>query len=451
VTPQTQTDVGRLLDEGEWGRQQKLFVSLTALTIVFDGVDNQLLGIAVPAIMRDWTLPRSAFAPVLASGMIGMMLGGALAGVVGDRFGRRIALIGSVIVFGLLTAAVALVDGLWGLGALRFLAGLGLGGAMPNAAALASEYVPRRHRPFAITLTIVCVPLGGTLAAFVGGYVLPAWGWRALFAAGGLLSLVIAGILIRWLPESPRFLARHPHRWPELARILDTIGHRVPAGTHFVDRGEQAVAKASVGVLFTPDFRRDTFALCGAMFFCMLAVYTAFNWVPSMMTGAGLGLAVASNGLAAFNLGGVAGAVGGGFLIARIGSRITMIGLSAGAIVGGAILALMPITATAAPLPLVVMLGYTGAMINATQTTLYALAAHVYPTAVRATGVGSAVAFGRLGGVLSTYAGAWALELGGSHAFFTLMAIAMGIVCLSLALVRRHVPAAGSDTTPTPV
>src|SRR5919109_3612131 len=120
-------------------------------------------------MMRDWTLPRSAFAPILASGMIGMMIGGALAGVVGDRFGRRVALIGSVLVFGLLTAAVALVDNLSALGVLRFLAGLGLGGAMPNAAALASEYVPRRHRPFAITLTIVCVPLGGMLAALVSG------------------------------------------------------------------------------------------------------------------------------------------------------------------------------------------------------------------------------------------------------------------------------------------
>ena len=246
-------------------------------------------------------------------------------------------------------------------------------------------------------------------------------------------------MLVRWLPESPRFLARHPERWPELTRILDTIGHRVPAGTRFVDLGETAVAKASIGALFTPHFRHDTFALCGAMFFCMLAVYTAFNWVPAMMTGAGLGIAVASNGLAAFNLGGVAGAIGGGLAIARIGSRVTMVGLSAGAIAGAATLALMPITATAAALPIVVMLGVTGALINATQTTLYALAAHVYPTAVRATGVGAAVAFGRLGGVLSTYAGAWALELGGSHAFFALMAAAMAVVCIALALVHRHV------------
>jgi AAHS family 4-hydroxybenzoate transporter-like MFS transporter len=433
-------DIGELLDEGRWGRRQKLFVFLTALTIVFDGVDNQLLGIAIPAMMRDWAVPRGAFAAVLASGMIGMMIGGAVAGLIGDRMGRRFALIGSVLIFGVLTAAVPLVDSLWTLGALRFLAGLGLGGAMPNAAALASEYVPRRHRPFAITLTIVCVPLGGTLAALVAGYVMPIFGWRTLFAFGGTLPLVVAVVLMRFLPESPRYLARHTERWSELERILRQIGHTIPAGSRFVDLGEKAVSRASVGVLFTPDFRRDTLALWGAMFACMLAVYTAFNWVPAMLAGAKLGLSVASNGIAAFNLGGVAGAVCGGLVIARIGSRPTMLSIAAAAVAGAVVLALMPITATSNPIPIIIMLGVTGASINAIQTTLYALAAHVYPTTVRATGVGTAVAFGRVGGVMSTYAGEWALGAGGSTAFFTLMAGSMALVFMCLTLVSRHVP-----------
>lgn len=433
-------DVGQLLDEGHWGNRQKLFVLLTALTIIFDGVDNQLLGIAVPAMMRDWAVPRGAFRAIVASGMVGMMLGGALAGVVGDRMGRRVALIGSVLIFGVLTAAAALVDSLWALGVLRFLAGLGLGGAMPNAAALASEYVPRRHRPFAITLTIVCVPLGGTLAALVAGYVMPVFGWRTLFGLGGALPLLAVVVLLRYLPESPRFLARHPERWPELERLLRQIGHTVPGGSRFVDLGEKAVPRASVGALFTRDFRRDTTALWGAMFACMLAVYTAFNWVPTMLAGAGLGLSVASNGIGAFNLGGVAGAICGGLIIARIGSRPTMLSIAAGAVCGAVTLALMPITANSNALPIIAMLGVTGACINALQTTLYALAAHVYPTTVRATGVGTAVAFGRIGGVMSSYAGEWALGAGGTSAFFALMAGSMAVVFICLSLVGRHVP-----------
>ena len=147
------TDIGTMLDEGPWSRYQKLLVVGTALTIILDGLDNQLLGAAVPALMREWGVARPAFASVLASGMVGMMIGGAAGGLVGDRIGRRVALLASVVAFGVLTVLVSFAGSVTMLGVLRFFAGLGLGGAMPNAAALSSEYVPRRHRPFAVTLT----------------------------------------------------------------------------------------------------------------------------------------------------------------------------------------------------------------------------------------------------------------------------------------------------------
>ena len=207
-------DVGRLIDEGVWSGYQKTLVALTALAIIFDGADIQLAGVAVPAMMADWGAPRGAFAPVLAGGLVGMMIGGALGGVAGDRFGRRTALVGSLLTFGLLTLAIVFVDDLATLAVLRFVAGLGFGGTVPNAAALASEFVPARHRPVAVTLTIVCVPLGGTIAALalVASVILPGFGWRALFAAGGVMPLVVAAVRIAVLPESPQYLARHPAR-----------------------------------------------------------------------------------------------------------------------------------------------------------------------------------------------------------------------------------------------
>ena len=433
-------DVGRLLDEGRWTPHQRIVVLLAALAIVFDGLDNQLLGVAVPAMMREWTLNRGAFAPILACGMVGMMIGGAVAGMVGDRLGRRVALIGSVLAFALPTVAIAAADTLVALGVLRFLAGLGLGGALPNAAALASEYVPRRHRPLAVTLTIVCVPLGGTLGALLGGQVLPTLGWRVLFGLGGALPVGVALVLMRFLPESPRYLARRPDRWPELARMLRRAGHEIPADAAFADPGEAAVSRVSLAALFTRELRRDSAALWGAFFSCLLAVYLGFNWIPSMMSGAGLGLPLASAGLAAYNLGGVAGAIAGGWLIGRLGSRLTMLGMAAGASAGALGLAVMPMHAGVEAGPIILMLGLTGGLINAVQTTMYALATHVYPTSVRATGVGSAVSFGRTGAVLSTYAGAWALEAGGSAAFFVFMAAAMAAALGALALVGRHVP-----------
>src|SRR5436190_18371283 len=213
-------DVGSALDDAHWSGYQKLLVFATASTIILDGLDNQLLGAAIPALMREWSLPRPAFVPVQTAGMLGMMVGGAIGGVIGDRLGRRVALLGSVCAFGVLTTLVALADGVGILTVLRFFAGLGLGGAMPNAAALSSEYVPMVQRPFAVTLTIVCIPLGGTLAALLSAQVLPVYGWRTLFVVGGIIPIALALILFKLLPESPRYLASRRERWSELIAML---------------------------------------------------------------------------------------------------------------------------------------------------------------------------------------------------------------------------------------
>jgi AAHS family 4-hydroxybenzoate transporter-like MFS transporter len=165
-----------------------------------------------------------------------------------------------------------------------------------------------------------------------------------------------------------------------------------------------------------------------------------FSWIPSILSGAGLGPAVASTGVTVFNLGGVAGAVAGGVLIRRMGSRVTMLAMTLVAVGGAATLGGMAIGAEAPVLPILLMLTLTGAMINAVQTTMYALAAHVYPTSVRATGVGTAVSVGRSGAIVSGYAGPWALDIRGSAGFFAVMAVSLVVTGAALALVRRHVP-----------
>src|SRR5688500_16015682 len=146
-------DVARLIDESRFSPYQRRLVAAAAMLIVLDGADNQLLSNAIPAMMREWDLPRPAFATASAAAPFGMIVGGIVGGVVGDRIGRSAALLGSVTCFAALTALVAFVDGLTTLTVARFLAGLGLGGAMPNAAALTAEVVPQRQRPIAITVT----------------------------------------------------------------------------------------------------------------------------------------------------------------------------------------------------------------------------------------------------------------------------------------------------------
>jgi AAHS family 4-hydroxybenzoate transporter-like MFS transporter len=434
-------DVGSVLDEGQWSTYQKLLVFGTALTIVLDGLDNQLLPPAIPTLMREWGLPRAAFTKVLTSGMVGMMVGGFIGGFVGDRLGRRVALLGSVIAFGVLTVLVSFAGSVEMLATLRFFSGLGLGGAMPNAAAPSSEYVPRRQRPFAVTLTIVCIPLGGSLAGFLGGLILPTFGWRALFLVGGIVPLVLSGALLKTLPESPRYLARLRERWPELRRLLRRLGHDVPADASFVDPTEKSVARASVRELLVPEYRRDTLALCASFFFCLLSVYMGTNWVNSMLTGTGFEVGTASYGLTAFNFGGVVGAIVGAIVIVRLGSRLSMLTMAAGAVAGAIALALMAIGPQTA-FSVFVLLAWTGGLINAVQTTMYALAAHVYPTPIRATGVGTAVAFGRIGGVLSPTLGSWALESGGPAQYFGIIAGTMTLAFAALSAVRRHIPGA---------
>jgi len=432
-------DVGRVLDEGRWAGYQKRLVSLTALAIIFDGVDLQLFGIAVPAIMRDWHLTRADLAPVLALGYVGMILGGSVGGILGDRLGRRVAIIASMITFAVMTAAIGATNGVAALGMVRLLAGVGLGGALPNAAALASEYVPLRYRPFAVTLTIVCVPLGGTLAGLAAIPVLPALGWRALFVLGGLMPMVAAICMAPFLAESPRYLARHPRRWPELAVILRRIGHTIAPNAAFTDSRDTSNARASLATLLGPELRHDTIAVSLAFLASLLAIYTGFSWIPAMLTAAGLGATVASAGITVFNLGGVVGAVLGGLVIIRLGSRSTMLTMAAGAVGAAIAMSALNLTAVASPVPVLIMLTVLGGLINAVQTTLYALAAHVYPTSVRATGVGTVVGVGRLGALLSPYTGAWALDAGGPPAFFGVFAVAMTAAFAALAAVRRNI------------
>jgi AAHS family 4-hydroxybenzoate transporter-like MFS transporter len=218
------------------------------------------------------------------------------------------------------------------------------------------------------------------------------------------------------------------------------MGHHVADDAPLIDQSDAPVHRASIGTLFTPRFRPDTIGLWASFFSCLLAVYLGFSWVPSMLTGAGFSSSVASTGITVFNLGGVFGALAGGVLIARGGSRGPMLAMTALAVASAAAMSVMPLTPGQSVLPVIAMLTITGALINGVQTTMYALAAHVYPAAVRATGVGAAVSFGRIGAVLSGYIGAWALEYRGAASFFGAVAVAMTVCWVGLAIVRRHVP-----------
>ena len=439
-------DVAALLDDNSWSTYQKLLTALAALAVIFDGFDIQILGFAIPSLMREWHVARAAFGPVLAVGLAGMVVGGPVAGYCGDRLGRRVALIWCVAIFGLATVATAFVDGFAGLTVLRFITGMGTGGALPNASTLTAEFAPLRRRPAAVKLTLICVPLGGMLGGLLASRVLPTLGWRGLYAVGGALPLLFSLVLWVGLPESPRFLAGRPELWPRLARLLQRMGHDVPAGAIFEDRAERGgVQRASLGTLFRPGMARDTAGLWIAFFFCLGSIYLVFGWLPAMLTAQGLDVATASSGLAVYNLGGVFGVLVWTVLVTVLGSRGPL--LSGALACAGSALAilLVPIQAQGGHILLIGCLGVNGLLANAVQVSMYALAAHVYPTSVRATGVAYSATIGRAGGLVSSLLGAYLIQAGGGTYWYVLAA-AMVVAFAGLAWVRSHFPSAISSS-----
>jgi AAHS family 4-hydroxybenzoate transporter-like MFS transporter len=431
------TNLASLLDANRWSGYQMLIVLLASLAILFDGFDNQALGLALPAILADWQLPKAALGPALAASQFGMMTGAIAGGFLGDRLGRKFALVGSVLLFGAATLLISWSASVLVLATLRFVAGIGLGAAFPNVAAIAAECTPARHRGLAVTMGIVSVPLGGTIGGMVAAWILPAHGWRALFVLAGMLTLVLALLLVLLLPESVAFLlTRKPVDARRIERLCRRMGIAVPAAEAPV--GTTAPAQTGAAILLSRPFIADTIWLWAAFFFCLASIYAAFGWLPTLLVSSGHDLATASAGLAAFNFGGVVVALFTGWLIGRMGSRRPMLALASIAVIVAALLALFPAELTATRAALLCALAIEGACVNGVQTTLYALAAHAYPSSARATGIGAATFVGRSGAILSLMLGGVAIMSGGPPVFHAIIAGSMLVVALALGLIGRH-------------
>lgn len=446
--PGLSVDIGGILDYGPFTPMQRVVVMLAAFAIVMDGFDGQLIGFAIPALIQEWGITRTAFAPAVAAGLVGMAVGSASAGLVADRIGRRLVLVASVFLFGAATCAIGFAPDVATLAVLRFVAGLGIGGALPSASTMTAEFTPVRRRTLAVTATIVCYPLGGMLAGLFATAILPLFGWRGLFWIGGALPVAYSLLLLATLPESPRYLARQQGRWAELRSLLARMARPTRPGAVFVDAVEQATEqRAGFASLFERDRVRDTLAIWAGFFMVMLATYSAFSWLPTMLAAEGLPMTLASSGLTAYNLGGVLGALGCALAITRFGSRRALIVCCLGAASSAFVLKGMDIAHNTTGL--MVGLGLHGLFVNAVQAPMYALCAYVYPTIVRATGTASALSFGRLGAILSSFAGAAVITAGGASAYLSLLGFAMVFALVALAIVKHHIPGRARPPAPS--
>ncbi|HSD75659.1 MAG TPA: MFS transporter [Steroidobacteraceae bacterium] len=441
-----EVNVDRVLDAARFAGLPIIVMCCATLVLVLDGFDLQIIGFVAPLLATDFHVERSQLAPVLAASLFGMAIGSFAVGTFGDRWGRRPALLGSVALFGLTTLLGASSANLWVLAAWRFLTGIGLGGALPNATALMAEFAPPRWRNQAIALAIVGVPLGGMLGSALAAEILGAYGWRVLFVIGGALPLLAAAGMHFVLPESPRFLATKG-RSKELAALLNRItGANAYRMEQRYTTDHTAAAAAGVRTLFSQELWRDTLATWLIFASNSVAIYAFFSWSPVVLTSLGFDIATAVKGSFYFNLAGIIGAVANAWLIARVGSRAPVAMMAAVAATAlfllGQLTPIAALDASSTPSVHVLMTGiaFAGLGINAVQIGMYAVSAHVYPTVCRASGVGWALGAGRVGGILSAFYGGALLAQSGGRGFFIGVGCALVVAFAGILLIRRHIP-----------
>jgi AAHS family 4-hydroxybenzoate transporter-like MFS transporter len=375
-------------------------VLLCASVVLLDGYDIQTMALAVPSLVEEWGLTPAAFSYALSASVLGLLVGTAVVAPTGDRFGRRPLLIWGMLVLGVASTGTAFSSSPLELVIWRFLTGIGLGMSLPNATALTSEYVPKRTRAFLITAMYMSIALGALIAGFVAPALIDAFGWRSIFIVGGVLPILVAGVLVVYIPESVRLLFAQRPEDPRIASLLRRFLPDVdPAGV--VAAGEPRVAKKTVLALFAPEYWARTTLLWCIFGLNLFVLFVLISWLPTILTDAGWGRAEALRGAVVIQAGGIVG----GLVIARFVDRARTIPAMMGAYLLVAIaFALFLVVPSSVPGWSMLLL-VVGAGVSGTQGALTALSAIFYPPGIRATGAGWASACGRAGAVLAPVAG----------------------------------------------
>ncbi len=318
----TSLNLPLIIDNQKFGRHHLSLTLLCALSVLMDGFDAQSMGFVAPALAQQWHIARGALGPILSAGLVGMLLGALVFGPLADRFGRKPILVLCTLwfgVFSLLTATSASVNSML---ILRLITGFGLGGTLPNAIALTSEYMPRHLRATAVMLMFTGFSLGAAAGGFAAADLITRFGWQSVFVVGGLLPCVSA-VLLLWLPESIRFLVLKGGEDVRVASLLRKFAPTVqvlPGASYIVDEnvvGEHRESGFLVKQLFTDGRALMTLLLWVIFFMSLLDLYFLNSWLPTVLHDSGLDLKRAIRITAMFQIGGAVGAL----LLGRIFDR----------------------------------------------------------------------------------------------------------------------------------
>jgi AAHS family 4-hydroxybenzoate transporter-like MFS transporter len=393
---QKAVDVPALLDQQKLGWFQLRLLGLCALVVMLDGFDIQSIGYVAPAVARDLHLSYAQLSPVFASGLLGLTIGALICGPLADWFGRRIMIITGTLFFAVFTLATAMAASLPSLILFRFVSGLGLGGVMPNAIALTSEFCPRRRHGTMVMVMNSGFPLGSALGGFAAAPIIPAYGWRSVFILGGILPLVLVPLLIFLLPESIRYLVLTGNKPSRIAALLARMNPRLSfsSETSFVIH-EQRAPGIPVAHLFREGRALPTLLMWIVFFVSLLDLFLLTNWLPTVFHDSGITLTLSVIATALFSGGGVIGAWALGCIIDRFGPYRV---LSVNYFLGAVFVALLgPSHSIGA---IMICTFFAGVGIIGGQIGANLLAASFYPTFIRSTGVGWALGIGRVGSIV---------------------------------------------------
>lgn len=432
-------DVQHFIDALPFSRLQRGILWLCFLVVAVDGFDTAAIGFIAPAIREEWHLTAAALAPLFGAGLFGLMAGALLFGPLADRVGRKTILVLSVAFFGLASLASTAAPDLTWLIVLRFLTGLGLGGAMPNAITLTSEYCPGARRSSLVTLMFCGFTVGSALGGLASAQILASFGWRGVLFLGGVLPLLLVPVLLRSLPESLRFLVLK--RRPQAA-IDAVVARLAPAqSSHPELTAHEASDQAPVRELFRAPFAVGTVLLWVSFFMSLLIIYLISSWLPTLLHNTGASLSRASWVTATFQIGGTLGAILLGRLMDRFGACRT---LAVTYVIGAVFVTLCGASAGQLWLLVLAVFGV-GFCVSGSQVGANALAAAFYPTSNRATGVSYANAVGRCGSVVGSLSGGWLmamqLDMGVILSLLAVPALIAAVAIGSLGRVKSRVEA----------
>jgi MFS transporter, AAHS family, 4-hydroxybenzoate transporter len=412
-------DIGGLIDGSRFSPLQIRIVALCAFASILDGVDTQSIGIAAPELAKALSLSPSGLAPVFSAGLLGALAGALGLGTLADYIGRKQVLIISSVLFGLFSLLTVLVTSFEGLLALRFLAGLGLGGAAPCFTALAAEYAPARKRPLVIGLMWASFPLGGMIGAFGGAYLIRTYGWPSVFYVGGILPIILALALIFAIPESLRFLALRGKSRDLVRSIAEQIAGRTLGQQAEFTATDNTHGQAGVRSLFAEG--RLTTTLLLWVVFCIAFTILVFIplWAPILLVKSnGLAPAQAFATVAFNNAGAVVGMLLCGVLIAKLGPfRLLTAAFVLATVFTAAVGQL-----SGYPELTIASAFLSGLCLGCGGVGVVALATVFYPTLIRSTGLGWGLAVARGGQVCGPLATGWMLRdgMGTSQIFLVL-------------------------------